>query len=472
MAYKRKLSCYGLIAVQLVLCMSAARAGVALRRPIAAGPMYPADPAALVASMDRLFDEADPPAPLPGRLVACIVPHDPYGLSGRVAAAAFKEIHPGEFDKVLVLGVCHKNIIEGCSVASVRAYLTPLGPVPMAGRKLERLCRSPLIRARGLRYKPNSFLRSEARMPLHEIEYSIEVVLPFLQRKLGRFSLLPILVGDLNQSVSGKGGFGESTVNKNRANVALRAMGETIRPVIDDRTLIVVSTNLTHYGNAFSFRPRAMSGDVMGAIEALDKEAIRLILAKDESGFAAYLKRTGNPICGATALKLLFELLPATARGQLLDYDTSAGKLKGVLKEDTVVQSISYGAINFYVPPVASAPPRTGPTPTLTQEALDAWETGRAERKAAESRRPKAFTLRLVGKHEGKTPAGDVWISQGEKPPSITSPEPTAEDAAGDTSSPPRTTESRPTTIRIKGGKTTVLPGGQAPSSGQEKAHE
>ena len=107
----------------LLLALCPARAGEDVRRAIGAGPMYPLETDKLTATLDRLFEEAQPPAPYPGRLVACIVPHDPYGLSGRVAASAFMNVAPGDYDKVLVLGACHRTIIESCSVPSVAAYV-------------------------------------------------------------------------------------------------------------------------------------------------------------------------------------------------------------------------------------------------------------------------------------------------------------------------------------------------------------
>lgn len=299
-----------------------------VRRPSAAGVFYPAEAGVLRSTLAKFFDEAQVPEP-DARLVACIVPHSGYEFAGAVAAHAFKNLCPGDFERVLILAPSHAAAIEGCSIAAVDAYATPLGLVPLDGEAVRRLCRSPWIEARSLHYRN----ASSGRLQVHEKEHSIEVLLPFLQERLGKFALIPILVGTMNDA---GGKFNERVCE---------VIAEAIRPILNRRTLIVVSTDFTHYGNDFNFRPFA--DDVIPSIENLDNRAFHYVLHHDFKGFQRYLEETRNPICGREALLLFLKLLPWNTEGRLLAYETSANLTKNERR------SVSYAAINFY----ASSPP-------------------------------------------------------------------------------------------------------------------
>lgn len=289
-----------------------------------AGVIYPSDSHALQAKLRGLFNAADPPRQ-DVRLVACVVPHSSYDLSGVIAAHAFKHIAPGQYTKVLILAPSRSTTFEGCSIASVQAYATPLGLVPVDLERVKHLSRCPLIAARALRYKG-----SDIHTLLHEREYTVEAVLPFLQGSLGQFKLIPILVGQL---LDDKG-----KINENIYDL----VADTIRPVIDEQTLIVVSAEFTAYGNDFSYRP--FQDSVPERIQELDFRAFQLLMRHDFSGFLEYLEKTRNPVMGREALLLLTKLLPRHTRAQVLAYAQS-GDITG-----NPNRSVSYAAINFYDP--------------------------------------------------------------------------------------------------------------------------
>jgi hypothetical protein len=173
---------------------------------------------------------------------------------------------------------------------------------------------------------------------LHEREYTIEVVLPFLQARLGEFRLVPVLAGD------------SLDYHQRLDENVITSVAQRIREVVDTRTLIVVSSDFTHFGNNFSYRP--FRENILENIEALDKEAFRLILQRDSPGFHTYLEETKNTICGKAAIEILLKLLPPTAQGRLLKYDLSARKTG-----DTRA-SISFASIVF----TDSAPAGKGAT--------------------------------------------------------------------------------------------------------------
>lgn len=316
---RRLVGVFGLFA--LLLGAFTAEAVTRLALPIVAGIWYPADKAELKSTIKECVKNAQP---LDGeRLTACIVPHAPYKTSGTIAGAAFGLLKPGQYKRVIVLGGVHKSEFRGCSIPSVEFYQTPLGIVPLDGLAIRQLDLSPLIEVRSVNYKAD-----KNRVQMHEVEYAIEVVLPFLQEQLGEFQLIPILVGDFVD------------YHKKTDTDAIEAVAEAIRPCLDEQTLLVVSSDITHFGNSFSFRP--FKENIVESIDALDKEAFRLILTRDFKGFVQYIDDTGNPICGKNAIAIMMRLLPRSTTGRLLAHEISA-RLTG----DTRT-SVSFAALGFF----------------------------------------------------------------------------------------------------------------------------
>lgn len=298
-------------------------------RPVAAGSWFPAEADKLQTLVDGLYNEADAGAaasPVSGKLVACIVPHAPYATTGAIAASTLRLLQPGQYERVIILAPAHHSKFRGCSIPSAQAYITPLGVVPIdcaLVREIDRL--SPLIEVRSLNYK-----KVRERQPLHEKETTIEVMLPYLQQRLGSFALIPILVGELKD-------YGD-----NLDVYAIDAIASILARYIDEKTLVVVSSDFTHFGNNFSYRP--FKENILQGIEALDKNAFDLILSRNSAGYYEYLRQTENTICGKEAIALLLKLLPKNARGAVTAYDISARRTG-----DTKT-SISYAAIAFTTP--------------------------------------------------------------------------------------------------------------------------
>lgn len=303
---------------------------VRVKQPIAQGVWYPEDPEALKQKVDRLIDESDVQVP-EGGCFALVMPHAPYESFGSIAAAAAKMIPKNGFDRVVVLAASHFSSFRGCSIPSVQIYRTPLGDVVVDDPVCRLLDRSMLIDVRSVQYR-----QSLERRQVHEREYTTEVVLPFLQERLKAFTLVPLLVGDFVDS--------QGRMDDN----AVKGVAKEIREVLTDRTLLVVSTDFTHFGDKFNYRP--FRENILQGIEAFDRGAFDCIIKKDYEGFKKYLEKTDNKICGKTALALLLNILPKNAEGTLLKYEISA-KRTGDTKS-----SISYASLAFFVPPGGGTP--------------------------------------------------------------------------------------------------------------------
>lgn len=322
------------MAAVVALCCAVAGAAerAAIRPAVAAGSFYPAQPRALYDKLQELYAgvESNPPD---ARLTGIIAPVSGYDYAGPVAAAAFKELKEGQYERVIILAGSHFATFEGCSIAGVDAYNTPLGIVPLDSRAVGRLSYSPLISIRSLRYG-----HVQGRVQLHEREYAIEVLLPFLQERLRFFRVVPILVGQLDDA---KGNPDEQTVE---------AVADAIKDIIDDKTLLVVGTDFTHFGNDFSFRP--FRDNIPESIERLDRQAFEHLVKHDYRGFTKYLETTENTICGKEALRLFLKLIPRYTMG-LVDAYRQSAEVTGNQE-----RSVSYAALHFYDPRKPPAPTR------------------------------------------------------------------------------------------------------------------
>lgn len=321
------------LTIALGLAEPAAAAGQPIIRwPSAAGAHYPAEPEKLLSTLQELYARADAPE-LSSHLAAVIASPSPYGLAGAISAHAFKNLKPGQYERVIVIAPSHGISFENCSIPAVDVYLTPLGPVPLDAPALRYILFSPLFQAHQVRYD-----NKKVEERVHEYEYAIEALLPYLQERLQEFKLVPILVGDLRDP---QGRVSENTIS---------AIADVIRPIINKRTLVVVSSNFTHYGAVYGHQPA--DENALDAIARLDRRAFEALLALDLTAFRTYLEETNNIIDGRECIQIMLNLLPPGTQSRILAYETSAA-LTG-----QTAQSVSYAAFTFHDPSQPMLPAR------------------------------------------------------------------------------------------------------------------
>lgn len=225
--------------------MFAREPGLTVRRPAVAGSFYPRVAKDLKAAVDALLTQAEQLRQ--SGLAGIIAPHAGYIYSGPVAASAFAPVAAsGEiFDRVLLIGPAHYVPVSGIAAPSSAAFATPLGDVPLDRDAIDALVEAGLAR-----------LDDRAHAP----EHSLEVELPFLQALLGRVTLIPLLVGD----------------------AAPEEVATIIDAMLDERTLLVVSTDLSHYLGYASAQKRDLA-----TAESIERFAFDRLGPYDACGFAA-----------------------------------------------------------------------------------------------------------------------------------------------------------------------------------------
>jgi len=210
-----------------------------------AGSFYPRGPMELRAAVDALLSQAEPSRQ--AGLLGVIAPHAGYTYSGPVAAKAFAPVATSGtvVERVLLIGPPHYVPVSGVAAPSAAAFATPLGEVDVDRDAIAALIDAGLVT-----------IDDRAHAP----EHSLEVELPFLQAVLGRFTVIPLLVGD----------------------AAPEQIAALIGAVLDERTLLVVSTDLSHYLDHASARARDLA-----TAEAIERFDFAKLGPQDACGFAA-----------------------------------------------------------------------------------------------------------------------------------------------------------------------------------------
>ncbi|MCB1960426.1 MAG: AmmeMemoRadiSam system protein B [Rhodocyclaceae bacterium] len=189
-------------------------ANAPIRPAAVAGAFYPADPRALQALVSDLLNAAMPIETVHWPK-AIIVPHAGYVYSGAIAANAYASVRGARdfYRKVVLMGPCHRVAVEGFALPASQWLATPLGEVAVDRESWE-----------ALQQLPDVSVNEEA----HAQEHALEVQLPFLQSVLAHISVVPIVVG--------------RTTPARVAQVLEQVWG-------DETTLIVISSDLSHYLN-------------------------------------------------------------------------------------------------------------------------------------------------------------------------------------------------------------------------------
>lgn len=209
-----------------------------VRKPAVAGYFYPDNPAELKLQLERFLDEAPDAAgePVPKAIIA---PHAGYIYSGAVAASAYARLRhaAGRLRRVVLLGPAHRIGFRGVALANATRFETPLGQVAVDAQAIA-----------AIRDLPQVLVLDAA----HAQEHSLEVHLPFLQTVVGgEFGLVPLAVGEASPAEV--------------AEVIARLWG-------GDETLIVVSSDLSHYHDYAT--AQQMDSATSRAIERLRYEDI------------------------------------------------------------------------------------------------------------------------------------------------------------------------------------------------------
>lgn len=181
------------------------------RSPAVAGIFYPQEREALNSELNKHWGGTMPRHFLQPQIL--VVPHAGYQYSAATAAKAYQVLQAYERNirNVILVGPSHYVPLKGAAVSKAEYWGTPLGKVALNHRIIDALVAD------------SGFIYSDKA---HKKEHSLEVQVPFLQKVLKNFQIVPVVYGDISPEV----------------------LTKALEPYLKQPdTLIVFSADLSHY---------------------------------------------------------------------------------------------------------------------------------------------------------------------------------------------------------------------------------
>ena len=277
----------------------------ATRRPAVAGSWYPGTKEGLARAVDGYLANVDRP-PVAGELLGLISPHAGYTYSGQTAAYAYHQLQGQQVDTVVLVGPSHRGWVGDYSASTEEAYETPLGLVPLDRAFIDELAgRVILGRVQGDR------------------EHSLELQLPFLQRQLGGFRIVPILV-------------------RSDDPAAARSLALALAAIIREQTaegkrvLLVASSDLHHIED-------------YDQVVRRDQEVVDAIAAYDLEGLSSLFMALDCTVCGRMSILTVMHAARALgASAAEILHQTNSGDVSGLRSRGQY--TVGYVAVALHRP--------------------------------------------------------------------------------------------------------------------------
>lgn len=268
-----------------------------------AGSWYPGDRPALEALIGQALEGVRSPKSGPAPSLA-VLPHAGLFFSARGIAAFFSWLG-AEVERIIILAPSHYVPLAGdmLTTADFSAYGTPLGSIPG----------SPLPLGSDVAASGTGSDRAVQQ------EHAVEMVLPFIayanERRKKPIEVSSALVSHVSSASSARG----------LAGALVEAVG---RENLDaGRTVIIGSSDFTHYGRRFAYIPfgDSITDDVLFKVKEQDMELARLLSANRTEDALAFSRRTRCTVCGIAGALIVSAVAGMLgAQGVLADYYTSA----------------------------------------------------------------------------------------------------------------------------------------------------
>lgn len=208
--------------------------------------------------------------PVSGKIIGLISPHAGYRFCGQVMAHSYNQIKGKNFDTVILVGASHHYSFPGVAVYDSGVFRNPLGDV-----EVDSVIANQLI-------KQNSAIK--AYLAPHIPEHSLENQIPFLQRTLKNFKIVPILISDQS---------------KQNCDMLSNALANVLK---GKNVLLIASTDMTHY----PVYDQAVKADkfTISALETMNSDEMRKRLNE-------YMKKGINELhcmlCGEGAVFVVMD---------------------------------------------------------------------------------------------------------------------------------------------------------------------
>jgi AmmeMemoRadiSam system protein B len=220
-------------------------------------------------------------------LLGLIVPHAGYAYSGQTAAYAYHQLEGRQVETVILIGPSHRAWVGDQAASAEAAYETPLGRVPVNQEFI-------------------SDLAGRVSLPpvRRDAEHSLEIELPFLQRQLGEFGLVPILMNADDPAVARR-------LASALVDVIRRGTGGS------GRVLLVASSDMHHI-------------DSYAEVVRRDRPVVQAVADYDLETLTSLLMAPGCSVCGRMPILTVMHAARALgADAAEVLYHTNSGDVTG-----------------------------------------------------------------------------------------------------------------------------------------------
>ncbi len=275
-----------------------------IRKSSVAGQFYTDDPQKLSLELENYINSASK-IQTQGKLRILVSPHAGTQYSGKTAGAAFKQIDPKNYKRVIILGVSHENVINKAAVISKGYWDTPLGKLHIDEEAAKKIVNG------------HNIIENDTA---HNNEHSIELIGIFVKYLFGDVKIVPILLGQTDDTL-------------------LNSLAYTIANNFDDETLLIVSTDLSHYPNwddAVKSDTNVINSLLTGNINTFENAVL-------ENKSANYPNHSTSA-CGYEPLRVALKISDILKFKEIkkIDY-TNSGDITGDKS-----RVVGYGAVGFY----------------------------------------------------------------------------------------------------------------------------
>jgi len=265
--------------VSLFFCVSLAWSQ-GIRKAIVAGAFYEKNAEMLSRHIDFFLQNVKREPFSSENILALIAPHAGYVYSGQVAAYAYLLVQGKDYETVIIIAPSHHYGFKGCSIYPKGGYETPLGTA-----KIDEPLASELSKASGFKYIPEA----------HQMEHSVEVQIPFIQKTLPQAKIVPIVMGYQTKKT-------------------ITTLANALAKVLPGKkALVIASTDMSHY---------------LSKKEAnkIDSKTISLIQSFKTNDLLRKIERGENIMCGGGPVvsTLLYGQKKKEAKVEILSYADSS----------------------------------------------------------------------------------------------------------------------------------------------------
>ena len=239
------------------------------RTPDFAGSWYPADPRECRRVIEGFLKEISP-CPEAKKIVGGIVPHAGWVFSGMIACNVISCLRPGKDADTCVIFGRHLHPGSENYIMANGSWATPLGPLDIDEDLAAALVMEfPFVVETATRHEP---------------ENTIELQLPFIKFFFPEVKIVPIGVPPKKDSL----------------DVARRAI--EICSNMGRNTIVIGSTDLTHYGYNYGFVPQGGGATAVEWVREInDKKIVDIMLDMDAQRVMEEALENHNACCSGAA---------------------------------------------------------------------------------------------------------------------------------------------------------------------------